>query len=300
MTKDELLKNIRTLGIWKKRSQRAPHKPLLILLYLGRRQTGQPRMGLFEEVEPKLTALLEEFGPTRKNYTPEEPFCRLRADGIWELSVDLPAGVALSKTKLRAQKVAGGFLEEVEQLLKSEDSLIDQVATFLLREHFPSTLHEAILTEIGLDIDSIEDIEDSKKRKKVRDPEFRQRILQAYDYRCAVCNFDVRLGKQPIALEAAHIQWFNHGGPDTVNNGVALCSMHHELLDRGAIGISPDSRLLVSEKVTGYAGLQEWILDYEGKPLNQPRRIEYTLNHEFADWHIREVFKGEYREQAST
>ena len=39
-----------------------------------------------------------------------------------------------------------------------------------------------------------------------RDPCFRQRILKAYEYRCAVCGFDVRLGSISIALDAAHIR----------------------------------------------------------------------------------------------
>ena len=45
--------------------RRAPHKPLLILLMLGRYQRGVFRSLLFEEAQVQLKELLFEFGPSR-------------------------------------------------------------------------------------------------------------------------------------------------------------------------------------------------------------------------------------------
>jgi len=45
--------------------RRAPHKPLLILLMLGRYQRGDFRSLLFEEAQVQLKELLFEFGPPR-------------------------------------------------------------------------------------------------------------------------------------------------------------------------------------------------------------------------------------------
>jgi HNH endonuclease len=36
-----------------------------------------------------------------------------------------------------------------------------------------------------------------------------------------------------VGIEAAHVQWFNFGGPDSLDNGLALCSLHHKLFDVG-------------------------------------------------------------------
>lgn len=294
MNKTELLQQVSNLSIWKRHDERAPHKPLLVLLYLGRLQAGKPRMALFSEIEPKLTELLQEFGPSRKSYHPEQPFCRLRSDNIWELSVDTPSSV-LTKTILREQQVSGGFIEPVFELLRSNPNLVDQVATMLLQQHYPGdTYHQDILDAVGLDITFSEEGEGKRKKRRVRDPEFRRRILEVYDYRCAICGFDVRLGNLPIALEAAHIQWFQSGGPDIETNGLALCSLHHKLLDRGAIGIARDHTILVSDKANGTGGFEEWVLNFDGQPLRQPRQTVYTPQTEFTDWHIREVFKGKY------
>lgn len=293
MNKVELLQQISELSIWKRGDERAPHKPLLILLYLGRLQAGQPRMGSFSAIEPKLMELLQEFGPSRRSYHPEEPFCRLRNDKIWELSSEQWC-IRPQKTALREHQVAGGFLPEIFELLQQDQGLVDRIASALLYQHFPETLHQDILGAVGLDIDFALDGSGKQQKRRARDPQFRQRILQAYDHRCAICSFEVRLGHLPIALEAAHIKWFQSGGPDVENNGLALCSLHHKLLDTGAIGISPDHTILVSDKVSGHGGFEEWVLNFDGKPLRKPRQTVYVPKTEFTDWHIREVFKGKY------
>jgi HNH endonuclease len=58
-------------------------------------------------------------------------------------------------------------------------------------------------------------------------------VLTAYEYRCAVCGFDVRLGSVSIALDAAHIRWHQAGGADLEKNGLALCVLHHKTFDLG-------------------------------------------------------------------
>ena len=78
----------------------------------------------------------------------------------------------------------------------------------LLENHFPESIHPDILNAVGLTLGV------DKAAAKKRDPQFRQRVLTAYEYRCAVCGFDVRLGSVSIALDAAHIRWFQAGGPD--------------------------------------------------------------------------------------
>ncbi|MHB1445630.1 MAG: HNH endonuclease [Acidimicrobiales bacterium] len=70
----------------------------------------------------------------------------------------------------------------------------------------------------------------SKPRR--RDPAFREQVLLAYEYRCAFCGFDGQLGREAVAIDAAHVRWWAAAGPDDVANGLALCSLHHKLFDR--------------------------------------------------------------------
>ncbi|MBM4765119.1 hypothetical protein GNT69_23060 [Bacillus sp. B15-48] len=112
----ELKEKINNLTIWKKRDERAPHKPLLILFALGQLQAKNLRLLPYEIVRVKLTTLLIECGPTRKNYRPAEPFVRLIRDGIWELDSNVNYK-ALNNKELFTHNVAGGFTLEVYRRL---------------------------------------------------------------------------------------------------------------------------------------------------------------------------------------
>jgi putative restriction endonuclease len=286
MNVEELLYNISNLTVWKKNGQRAPHKPLLILFALGQYQNHKKLELPYEEVRDKLRNLLIEFGPPRKSYHPEEPFARLVGDGIWKLSapVDLRK---FNDKQLLASGVAGGFNQEVIHLLQNNPSLVPVMATKILEEHFPDTIHDDILKEVGLDL--------SLYKKKPRDPLFREKILRAYEYSCALCGFNVRLGKNLVAVEAAHIQWHQAGGPDNEDNGIALCSLHHKLFDRGVFTVSKERKMLVSEEAHGTNGFEEWLMRYHGQTLRSPIRPEYSPKDLFLQWHVREVFRGKTR-----
>jgi putative restriction endonuclease len=295
MNAQELITRITALNVWKKGDQRAPHKPLLLLLALGRIHTDLPRLIPFDQIETKLTQLLEDFGPFRANYYPELPFWHLQSDQIWEMPKT--AGVltqsgSISKKYLRDNHVQAGFTQDVYDLLKANPDLLEQVAMQLLEDHFQPTMYQDILDEVGLDFEAT--VQPANQKRAKRDPTFRRRVLEAYDYRCAICSFSVRMGNTPVALEAAHIQWFNRGGPDIESNGLALCSLHHTLLDRGVLAISHEHKIVVSEKANGHDGFQEWVLNFDGKALLKPRNSLYLPKVEFTDWHIREVFQGKY------
>ncbi|MWC27613.1 phosphorothioated DNA-binding restriction endonuclease [Paenibacillus sp. MMS18-CY102] len=283
------LKNkLSNLSIWKKNGQRAPHKPLLILLALAQLQQHKTVLP-YEEARVKLRKLLMEFGPPRKSYHPEEPFVRLTTDGIWSLTSTVDKK-NFSDKQLLTEQVSAGFTDEVLVLLQNNERLIQELVEALLNEHFPESIHQDILDEIGLDC--------SIRRKRKRDPHFRDRILKAYEFSCAVCGFNVRLGHQLVGIDAAHIQWHQAGGPDSEENGIALCSLHHKLFDRGVFTITGERELLVAEQAHGTHGFEEWLMRYHGKQVRSPINPVYTPKESFVNWHIREVFRGPARYRA--
>jgi putative restriction endonuclease len=284
----ELKHRIENISIWKKGDQRAPHKPLLILYTLAQIKSNKSRYIPYKIVKEKLIGLLMEFGPKRKSYHPEEPFVRLVNDGIWELD-QLNDTRNPNNKKLLQNDVKGGFNEQIYTLLFGNNELIREVAEIILNNHFPETLHEDILAHIGLELEY--------KGKRYRDPYFRERILRAYEYSCAVCGFNVRLGNNLIGIEAAHIKWHQAGGPDIEENGIALCSLHHKLFDRGVFTLTESKKLLVAEDAHGTNGFNEWLLRFHGKQIRLPVNPNYYPQHSFLGWHVREVFKGRSRYQ---
>src|SRR5690606_1394036 len=126
-----------------------------------------------------------------------------------------------------------------------------------------------------------------------RDPRFRDRVLVAYGYRCAVCGFDARLPLAPVGIEAAHIRWVQASGPDTVPNGLALCSLHHKLFDRGAFTVGDSGEIRVSRLASGGEATHRWLLDVDGKPVGAPRAPDDTPDPQFLAWHRKEVYRQE-------
>lgn len=294
MTSEEIRDRFSGLRVWQKGGQRAPHKPLLVLYALGRLTGGSKRLIPYSEIDDTLASLLREFGPHRKSVHPEYPFWRLQSDGVWVV----PGGDQLEaregntdprRTELLQNKTLGGFSEEVFTALCKDPDLLRSVAMDLLDSHFSETMHKEILQAVGLDLDR------STTRRASRDSTFRPRVLTAYEYRCAVCRTDIRLGTQSLGIEAAHIKWHQAGGPDTEPNGLALCSMHHKLLDFGAIGISSDRKVLVSENARGSEGFDDWVMRFNGANLASPVNPDYESGGEYIDWHSEQVFKGPAR-----
>ena len=275
---------------------RAPHKPckVLILYAIGKLLQGKDRLLPYSEVDEKLGELLRDFGPKRKNYQTQQPFWRLRNDEVWEIPAEYKVRQTTSgdarKRDLDKYDVAGGFTEDIARQLSDDADLTSQIVQDILFEHFPPSIHRDILEAVQIELPL------PRVGHVKRDSNFLESVLLAYEYKCAVCGFDVRLRYQPIALEAVHIKWQQAGGPDTETNGLALCVLHQRLFDRGAFTLSKQLRIMVSNEANGSAGFQEWLMRYHGQTLSFPQRKSYYPNERYITWHVREVFQGKYRE----
>jgi putative restriction endonuclease len=286
------------ISIWKSSGQRAPHKPLLLLYALGQYQQGNKKLS-FKDLDKPLTDLLIRFGPNRKAYHSEYPFWRLQNDScgkLWvldnaELCEARLSNTDAKKSELLNYNVIGYFHQSIQDAFDEAPSLIKHISEVLLESHFPNTWHEEILEATGISLG-----EDTNNKKTKRDPQFRELILTAYQFRCAICDIQVQLGQMHPILEAAHIKWHQAKGPDIENNGIALCCFHHKLFDRGAITISLEHEVLVSENLFGNNGLSNWVLDFNGKSINKPVRSKYEPKKEYILWHQKEVFQGRPRE----
>lgn len=280
---------IANMTTWRKGEQRAPHKPLLLLYVLAGYQQGHQRLFDYaSEIRDNLHNLLERFGPQRAQYRPDMPFWRLQGDGFWQLknaercstfgsSRQPPVG------ELVEHNVAGGFdKQRYDQLIKNK-SLINSLARQILEAHFTESIQEELADELGFELQLL---------RKQRDPLFRQQVLRAYNYECAICGFNMRHDNTSVALEAAHIKWKQHGGPCEIPNGLALCAIHHKAFDKGSIGLDESMRVQVSEAVNGSGIVGRLFWDFQGKSISLPQVKAYYPQDKFVEWHRREVFRG--------
>jgi len=287
--------NLRT---WKRGERRAPHKPLLLLYALGRLQRGEARLVDFVEAEPRLAELLARFGPSSTSTHPIYPFWHLQTDGLW----DVPRGGDGARrgssaqplvSVAREQHLEGGFPAPIQQLLQRRPALASELAREILAEHFPESLHDEIAEAAGIDLDVR-----STSSRLPRPAGFRDEVLRAYEHQCAICGFQALLDGTAIGVEAAHVRWHAYDGPSVIENGLALCVLHHKFFDLGVLGLAPERTILVSARVSGGVGASTQIVDHAGMPLRDPQAGTQGVSEDYVDWHRREVFRHPARGSA--
>lgn len=298
MKRKEILNRFSDLNVNTNKEERAVNKPLLVLYAIGKLINEGTRELIYIDIKEDLENLLKEFGPHRDNYLTGAPFWGLHKDKIFYIpNADKiregkrPDGTSTSNPKIGDlnKHGVGGFITPIGDKLERNHRLAYEVAINLLDSHFPAdTYHQDILQAVGIFYPT------QVRISRPRDSKFRSKILNLYDNQCAVCGFQVRHRNTLVALEAAHIKWHRHMGPDIESNGIALCSLHHKLFDRGVFGLSLDWEVLVSKYAKGSEGaygFQEYLLNFDRQQINLPESQENYPNQKFIEWHTKEVFK---------
>jgi putative restriction endonuclease len=276
-----------------KDGRRHPHKPLLVLLALHQlQQTGSSAMR-WSHTEQKLADLIREFGPssrTGRRQAAAYPFTHLRTDGVWTLDSDVPMDRVQPLDELQ---VTGRLHATVEEALRRRPDLLQTAARTLVENHFQETAGVDVLSAIGLDAEGVlarPAIVDPERDRK-RNAAWPGKVLAAWNQQCAFCEYDGRLANMPVGLEAAHVRGFKLGGPDELDNGLALCTLHHKLFDRGVLGIDEDHRLTVSASFAAASKTGKRVYDLHQRPLLAARPATPLPSLRHVRWHTREVFK---------
>ena len=294
---DDLLHRVQTIRVASRHGRRSPHKPLLLLLSIGRHLNGQEELTTFDDIEGDLNRLIRRFGLPDSRENAYLPFWHLRNDGLWhidrpELVRTTTAGDAYI-SDLREHDIRGGLVRDFLNALDTNADFAWRAVQSLLNDYFPPSLHEDLLRDVGLvGKVGLGELIDTKPRREVRDPRFREVVLQAYKSRCALCELDVQVDGQPIGLEAAHIKWHSARGPARVENGMALCVLHHKFFDSGLFTVLSDLTVLVGGLAVGES-VGESLNKYGGSVLPViPDHSEQRPASRYLEWHTRAVFRA--------
>ena len=110
-------------------------------------------------------------------------------------------------------------------------------------------------------------------KQRLHQTSFREALVQAYGGRCAVSRIP-----EPLLLDAAHIipdRDVKLGLP-VVPNGLPLSKIHHAAFDSNLIGIDPDYRIHVSDRLLNNRDgpLLESLKQLKGEKILLPNRNE--------------------------
>lgn len=108
-------------------------------------------------------------------------------------------------------------------------------------------------------------------KQRLHQASFRQMVIDAYRGRCAISGLP-----EPLLLDAAHIMSDvdEQYGQPIVNNGIPLSKLHHAAFDAHLIGIDPDYRIHVSNKLLDMhdGPTLEALRQFDGRVLLPPSR----------------------------
>src|SRR6185503_15215564 len=109
-------------------------------------------------------------------------------------------------------------------------------------------------------------------KARLHQASFRDAVLAAYGGRCAISHLP-----EPRLLDAAHIVMDadEQFGQPVVTNGLPLTKIHHAAFDANLIGIDPDYRIHVSDRLFAMNDgpmLEQGIKAMRGKTLLMPER----------------------------
>jgi len=146
---------------WSRGTERAVHKPLLVLMILGRAQRGGPaNVFRFRDVDEPLREALRAFGPARKSYRAELPFWRLKEDGFWVVQDEarlskLTNGSAPGRRLLLEEDAAAEVPRGMWDELAGDPARVARLVRGVLERHWPAEVRGQVAAEVvfGMKVD---------------------------------------------------------------------------------------------------------------------------------------------------
>ena len=110
-------------------------------------------------------------------------------------------------------------------------------------------------------------------KQRLHQATFREAVIAAYDGRCALSGLP-----EALLLDAAHIMADGDErlGQPVVTNGIPLSKIHHAAFDAHLIGIDPDFRMHVSDRLLGQndGAMLEALKQLNGLSIRLPSRAK--------------------------
>lgn len=278
MTTNDLLKHIATI---KRRDQSALHKPLLILCAINQwQQQGQS----FDQIKSilKKKKWLEKYSKTNKNLNMKYPFARLE-ETLWTIRDDKGQIVKRKNEQIKCRieskpkLYTGALSSEVIELFKNDPSAVEKAIDCVLYNYFPNETddqcQEIYEQMCGKLVPSRNKV---WQQRWEREHKLRNKIMNIYKGRCAVCNYSVKFNNKFVGVEAAHVLAVQDGGSDEVNNGMALCSIHHKAFDSYVMGIDTQYNIKIAQNIKGYKKIGRMLIkDIDGHKCTSLESLDH-------------------------
>ncbi len=208
------------------------------------------------------------------------------------------AAVRNEAESIKAQLDEDGNIRETNKKIQSlHDRIVDHPSAEVDREEEILEIKDDIETRLEAvdqsdysEFDEDGETPDQVTRDRVeqsqakRDPDFGPKVKSAYQDKCAVCGSQRYAPDGRPEVEAAHIRSaVSDNGPDSIENGVALCRLHHWGFDKGWFSIDDDYSIIVRDEpeINGY----DEFVKLEGEELHLPEDEKLHPETRFLQFH---------------
>lgn len=298
------------------RSNRAPHKPILLLSVLDLFERGEVGSNLIE-FTPDLGEVFAQYWgmvlPFERHGNIALPFFHMRSEGFWHL-MPMPGKEEIlnSASQIRSasqlqEVVVGARLDEaLYEILQVEESR-SALRSVLIETYFAPELQNSLLEQGNVNREAflyskklLEQRRDEivgeaaareTYRSAARDQGFRRAVVTVYSHRCALCGIRVRTLDGHTVVEAAHIVPWSVGHDDRPANGMALCQTCHWTFDEGLLRVSTSYEIHASVQLTVVSNLPGYLPNLEGRGIVRPPEESYWPDPASLQWHHDRIFR---------
>ena len=296
---DYWLAKFSKLRVDRARGDPAPHKPLLLLVLCDLLENASLSHNTLA-LSPELAFRFYTYWSIVAERRPQQPdvrlpFHHLSGDGIWsvldERGGPSPGRMLTRYAKLPSDLVA--FLADPADREKARHVLIakyfrpsEQIALYGMMDLPAPTRHEI---EQNAAYKSPEEAQMAG-----REARFRIRVVNAYNYTCALSAYRLTTITAGSIVDAAHIHEFRDGRNNDPRNGIALSKNAHWTFDQGLWAISDDYRIIVAIGHFAEAGPSQLDLleSHHGKRLRLPEDKALWPDPIHLAWHRKTRFKA--------
>lgn len=281
----------------KKARNNAPHKPLLLLVFLEMIERGEYVDGQLR-LTPELAYKFDTFfdvAKHRRNARPDVrlPFHHLSSQEFWS-----PKTVAGDDSTHRS--ITAYVVPNPEFVDACRDPEFRRKAReILISTHFEPAEQNALCHLVGIEIPQSAAMTREAYFEKPDDAEiagrsgrFRLDIVSAYNYTCALTGYRVTTISAGAIVDAAHIHQFSDSRNNDPNNGIALCKNAHWLFDAGLWTINDDYRVVVAtDTFSESSPNQPSLLSMQGQRLLLPKDELIWPSQTHLAWHRAKKFR---------
>ncbi len=295
MTQETWLHQLTSLN---KARNNAPHKPLLLLVFLEMVENGEYAGGPLR-LTPELSFRFDSYfsivqyrRPTRPDA--RMPFHHLKTDGFWTAH-------AADGTPSPHRSVTEYVVPNAEFVSACHDPEFRRNARLILiSTHFDAAEKNAFFYLMGLEIPADDVLTQVAFFTTPNDAEiigrttrFRLDIVPAYNYTCALTGYRVTTVTAGCIVDAAHIHQFANSRNNDPSNGIALCKNAHWQFDIGLWSIDDEYRVIVANEMFSESSPNQRPLSaMQGQQILLPQNQAIWPSQTHLAWHRKHKFMG--------